>query len=1225
MTVATHLSIPLAPSLSAFADKLHEASSKGSAIAPPRTGSTVPALANFADHIQRPFNQTSAIAPPLGMPSVPSLAIFIDHIAQFTQTSAIAPPPGIPNVPVLANFTEHIQWPFTQTSAIAPPLRTALAPSLTAFTDHIQRPFNRTSAMVSDRPSAIAPPPRIAPAPSLTAFTEQVHEESAKGSAIANQIQQGVTENSAIAHQTQQGTTEVSAFADKIFEEFTVGSGIAPALFAATVSIHSDVEEQPGGEVTFPIHEALNWRVTRFGFQARPNFYAALIRNEDGSTWQGKLSQPLVDTKKDKERKYESPSGAGSKPFLPTLNRDTRRAIAQHYDVEVPPPGESFWDWLAKHPEISIVITEGAKKALCLLSNGYIAIALVGVNGGYRAKDTLGNSIPATLIPELERFCTSGRQITLAFDQDAEAKTQRRVQTALMRFGGLLIKADCEVSVATWDGNDGNDKGIDDLIVNQGLEAWEESLSKALPLHHWRMFQRLNQQLTYPINLQLNCADLSQESLSDLPKDGIIAIASAKGTGKTKLIAKQVTDTGKALLASHRIALARHLCHRLDMDYRGDLDRINGQFITGSAYTLRVGFCVDSLLAINPETFRDCDLVIDEIVQVVRHLLTSSTCNRNGKRPALLARFAQLMQVARRVIVADADLNNATLDYLKALRGEDSDCFLIQNDYQLQGYPVEFLESPDRSAICDRLLRAIQNLNQGDVLYVNTDSKGLSKTLCQLIATTAPEKRVLVINSETSGGLLEQEFIQDPDRALDRSEYDIIICSPSVATGTSIESQGIITKVYGIFMGVSSTDADMAQALARVREPVQRVVWCAQHGKNFCKISGSTNPLELKGHLFERTGATISLTRSSLKADSANALQQINWRNDPNIELYARISAEQNRSMYNLRDALLVRLTHEGHHLTVIHGKSDELLRFLLQEARDKIKLADAQKILQAEDLSYSQILALEQLEVLSPEQQQAISKFHIKDFYCLEELTLSDILADREGRWRGELLNLEAQLQKGVALDRTLKALEKQVSWRQNLCPWDIPGTELRREIRDKLGLTEFLEKAAEGQEWIRDDLAEIAEKAREFAPAIKVHLNFSITDEVSDVQVVHQLLSQLGVKTKPRWTNLHPKHLGEKIRVYSLKWEHWDVCMEILKRRLERRQSMEQDRAAGCGSPLPLVVSTPMGDPGVGSGVEAVVASGSGGQWGDFGVRSVGGDPDEGEEGQIRADIPA
>ena len=1290
-------SIPLAPSPTAFTEQIHGESAKGSAmvsdrpsaIAPPPGIPTVPSLANFTGLIQRPFTQTSAIAPPLRVPPALSLTAFTEQahrestlgsaIANQTQqgvteTSVIATPAEVSPTPSLTAFTEQVhgesaktpaianqtQRGVTETSAIAPPPGIPTVPVLATFTGLIQQPFTQASA--------IASPPKVPPAPSPTTFAEQVREESAQGSVIANHTQREASQTSAIADKLQRESTEASAFADKIFEEFTVGSGIAPELFAATVSIHSDVEEQPGGEVAFPIHEALNWHLTRFGQQARPTMFAALLINEDGSVSQAKLSEPLTDKDKGKQRKYENPKGAGSKPFLPAVTIRQWVDIAKKHNLtkELPQwvknaaqaglwhicsgpkaaeykgfvnldlnsnlfdatPLEtqesnvstlnetfSFWDWLAKLPEISIAITEGVKKTLCLLSKGYVAIGLIGVNGGYRTN--LGDKLPPKLIPELERFCTPGRKITLAFDQDAEAKTQRRVQTALMRFGGLLIKANCEVSVATWDGNDGKDKGIDDLIVNQGLETWEKSLSKALTLDHWRIFQRLDRQLTYPVNLKLNCADLSKELLDALPQDGIIAIASSKGTGKTKLIAKQVKNTGKALLATHRIALARHLCHRLEMDYRGDLDRINGQFITGSAYTLRVGFCVDSLLAINPETFRDCDLVIDEIVQVVRHLLTSSTCNRDGKRPALLARFAQLVQVARRVIVADADLNNATLDYLKALRGEGSECFLIQNNYQLPGYPVKFLKSPNRSAICNQFLTDLQDLNQGEVLLAHTDTKGLSKTLFELIRTTDPEKRVLLINSETSGGEAERAFIENPDNVLKQGLYDIIICSPSVFTGTSIESQGIITKVYGIFMGFSSTDADMAQALARVREPVPRVVWCTQQGHNYCKVSRSTNPLELKGHLFERTKTTTSLIRSSLKADSNSAMQQINWHEDPNIHLFARISAEQNRSMYNLRDALLVRLIHEGHCLTVVHTESDELLRFLLQEARDKIKLADAQKILQAEDLSYSQILALEQLEVLSPDQHRAISKFHLKEFYCLEELTLGDILADRDGRWRGELLNLEAQLQEGVALDRTVKALEKQVSWRQNLCPWDIPGTELRREIRDTLGLTEFLEKAAEGQEWIRDDLAEIVEKAREFAPAIKAHLNFSVTDDVSDVQVVHQLLSQLGVKTDNRWTNLHPDHLGEKIRVYSLKWEHWDVCMEILKRRQERRQRLEQEkRADGGGSPLPLMISTPMGDPGSGSGLEAMAASEGGSQWADFGLRSVGGGSEGGNQ---------
>jgi hypothetical protein len=45
----------------------------------------------------------------------------------------------------------------------------------------------------------------------------------------------------------------------------------------------------------------------------------------------------------------------------------------------------------------------------------------------------------------------------------------------------------------------------------------------------------------------------------------------------------------------------------------------------------------------------------------------------------------------------------------------------------------------------------------------------------------------------------------------------------------------------------------------------------------------------------------------------------------------------------------------------------------------------------------------------------------------------------DQGGRRRGELLSLEALLWPDVALDRTARALEKQASWKQGYCPWDI------------------------------------------------------------------------------------------------------------------------------------------------------------------------------------------
>jgi len=207
--------------------------------------------------------------------------------------------------------------------------------------------------------------------------------------------------------------------------------------------------------------------------------------------------------------------------------------------------------------------------------------------------------------------------------------------------------------------------------VSQGTTAWETAYHEALSLEHWQIWQRLAGRLTYPTNLRLNAQDLSQLNLDNLPKTGILAIASSKGTGKTKLIAQTIQTSQKVLAGGHRVALMQNLCARLQLDYRSDLDKVNGQFINGSAYALRVGFCVDALLAIQPDQFAGCVLVLDEVVQVLRHLLASSTCAKDGKRPALLARFRQIVSAAKQVIIADADLDNASIHYIQTLRGED--------------------------------------------------------------------------------------------------------------------------------------------------------------------------------------------------------------------------------------------------------------------------------------------------------------------------------------------------------------------------------------------------------------------------------------------------------------------------------------------------------------------------------------------------------------------------
>ncbi len=953
-----------------------------------------------------------------------------------------------------------------------------------------------------------------------------------------------------MSHQT------LEQFEAKIWHEFCDGSGINPGLYEAAVSVHSDIEfASVGGEPYTPIHDALGWHYARFREQANETFYGAIFRNEDGTVWQVKLDKPRPG----KKRPYEVPVGNGSRTFQPPINRKTRRAIARRHGCKVPSDG-SFWQWLEEHPEIPIIWTEGGKKALSWLGEGYVTIALYGVNSGY-TRDRM-------LTPDVQRFCQSGRRHILAFDQDSKQSTRRKVSTAQWRFSRLLEQSGGEVAIALWDGAIG--KGADDLKVAAGVAAVERAIVNAMPFAHWQHWQRLEGRLTYSATARVNTSDLSQSELT-LPDSGIIGIASAKGTGKTKLIGQAVGMSETVIAPGHRIALMRNLSQRLGLDYISDLDKADGQFINGAAYSFRVGLCVDSLLAIDPTKFAGCDLVIDEVCQVVRHLLTSDTCGRDGKRPALLGRFAELVRAARRVILADADLGNATIAYVQKLRDDGQPVHLLINDYQSGGYPVQFIDSPDQSEAIAQVLADVEALPPGKVLYVATDSKDVTKRLKLLIPSN---KRVLVINSETSGGEAEREFIQFPDRVLARGEYDVVIASPSLGTGVSSEIQGIFERVYGLFGGHSITDGDMSQALGRVREPVERVVWCSKTGRAYSKISRDTNPAALKAALQSRTSATISLIRSNLRADIAGQMGAIAWDTDPNIKLFCEIEAARNRSMLDLRTALLVRLRHEGNQVQLVKRERNQAIAIQIAQASKLVKVTDAQSLLDAANLTALEVEAMSQRDDLTPGDHAAIAKHWLCDFYAIapDDLDIDFVLADHDGQRRAALRGLEELLYPGVAADRAVKQLERQSDWNQGLVAWDITGAEIRRNLRIGIGLEQFLDPE---KTWTAKDLATVAAKAREWAAAIKAGLNLTIRADMSDVQIVHQLLAQMGVKVAWAWKG--NSRSGDRHRVYRLDGDVWSANLDILERRRKRRE----DRALETGSPPPFNIQNRGGDP--------------------------------------------
>lgn len=920
-------------------------------------------------------------------------------------------------------------------------------------------------------------------------------------------------------------------FQDLIRETHTSRSGIDLQLYEALAEFLPELEYGYGGEVLrTPIHEALGWKFTRFGHQAHKPLEAFVFRNEDGSIWQLILNKPDPNGR---PYSYMAPKGAGNRAYLPPVPiEEIRHRIAAQAGGSVALDG-SFWQWLAQHPEVPLVITEGGKKALALLSLEIPAISVYGC-------DCLKS-------PDLLPFL-KGREVILALDQDAKTTTRRRVRRAILRGGRHLQGQGARVSVATWEPEQG--KGIDDLLVQSGRRAVEQAIGKASPLALWRARSQGRAQVH--ATSTVNVPDLSGLAPELLPQSGVIGIFSPKGTGKTKLAAKATAASDRLLLLTHRISLETNLAARFRATRRAEADRSQGRWISGGEITHRLTSCFDSLLAFDPSEFSGCDLVLDEANEGLRHLISGSTCGRGGQRNQRLERFEALIQGAKRVILMGADLTQREIDYICQLRGEGEKGWTLLNRYRPTEAQVEWLECSDPTAVLSRIRETAQ---EGKHLIIPTDSKRLAQQTEAILIPILGEDAILRICADTSGGETAQSFIANPDGYLaDHPELRAVIYSPSISSGVSIESDWP-DLVVGIFRACSVTHTDAAQALARVRAPVPRIVWAAVRGPG-----DLDNPLQRRQRQHRLATFTAGLI------GDPRAVEQVDWLS-PHLELWSQYQADRGRSLENFRANLRAHLEESGHSLTIREAATVPEIREALREAQQQIREREALATCEARKLTPDEAASLEAAVSLDPDEQRALNRYRIEQFYR-SEVSIDLVLFDRDGRSRGELSLLERLLHPELALDRD-RGRVNQLAQGKQITPWDLIHSTAEREALKRIGFIELLNHALEGGEWHSDDpmVVAVAEKARLHREGMK-DLNFTVSREVGNTQIVGELFRRLHLKTlsrRHRQADPPPQIRGSEqgggsrlIRLYKLDPDHLKQVQSILSRRQEARSQM-------------------------------------------------------------------
>jgi Domain of unknown function (DUF3854) len=898
-----------------------------------------------------------------------------------------------------------------------------------------------------------------------------------------------------------------------------------------------------------------------------------------------------------------------------------------------------FWMWVILHPEIPIILCEGEKKAACLLSQGYVAIAVPGIWGGRVGKEGFDERLHPDLLP----LAQPGREFTILFDYERIIKTKWSVFQATVRTGKAIEAAGCTCSVAQLPGPE---KGVDDFVVAHGEEAASKLaaiIDSAKSLKDYqdsfyiskrRLSKRYSAYITVEVkyltqafgvkNIDGEEPDLDKEGLEDivrrpggeffyiphsknhkksrtldvsltgeleedpdlnyretqpsekpipipcfvLPTAGTVVLYSDMGTAKTELMRLwRLVNPGKQFLNNgHRVNLLKNLANRLETSMysalkSGDLAKVEALSIT-----------IDSLYKLNT-TYLEYDCVfIDEACQYLTHLLHSKTCN--PYRGQILEVLEYIVYNARLVVIADAHMDDITIDFFMAMRPEGEKPRIIKNNWKSGGRVVHWYEGKDPSELVAQVSAALM---LGQKVMVVSDSKRFIKKLECLLTmplkksssdddeadSSASESehklRVWSIHSENSGSEENVAFITDITHAV--KDVDALLASPSLGTGVDIPEYHF-DAVFGVFHAVSQTATECAQQLYRYRPIVPMHVWVASRPPFGY---GETDANKIKAHILQTNETTAFLIRIDKKTGKRGA--EKDWA----LLAYCKIQAARNRSINNLRADLRDLLKEMGNNIIERGTEPNELVKKLMKDAGLVLDQAHNASVANAKLISSNEYRARQTKDYLKPEEVFECEKYRIQDSYGMS-VTESLVEKDSSGTLIKKIIALESVLAEsaGTATDPDTGNVyplppkivaDRDLAERRNLplcMDWgNYSASWLARHI---LGLPGILKRLVNGEKVTATDpdLVKMTEIALKCATHIKAILGFTVPNDCQPIWLLGTLLDHFGLKQIDHKEG--PK--GKQVKYYSLCEPELDFARQVIAYR-KQKHDLKEERA--------------------------------------------------------------
>ncbi|WP_225198823.1 plasmid replication protein, CyRepA1 family [Gluconobacter oxydans] len=467
---------------------------------------------------------------------------------------------------------------------------------------------------------------------------------------------------------------------------------------------------------------------------------------------------------------------------------------------------------------------------------------------------------------------------------------------------------------------------------------------------------------------------------------GVIILRAPMGHGKTKVVGRRFADWAKSrpsvdvpdplgdgvrtqkpgfIALCHRVTLTGSLSYVLDVTYYKDAD---GQEVD-------LATCLPSLKKQQFAGVRDaCEYIfIDEVSQVLRFF------NSNYTNSSDYEALKGVVRRAKCVIAADAGADARTVAFLEECRPGETFRIIDVVPAQMAELDVEYLVHSGQGAASAIWGRIDAELEAGERLWVSCETVEETKDITEHLVNQG--RKVMGIWADNKLSRYQSAFLSDPES--ESRKYDVVVHSPVISSGLSIEHRADEHFTLGIFIGAGNaiTPADAAQMMRRVRY-LKKLIVSVPEINNLKQRDDLESIMKGQWEAAQRTGMVVGSYD----------------------ECVAAIRADDANSKADFGNGLLWILEAMGARIRKGDTDTDEVLADERKSLRKGNEAAYVLGVQNAAIIDESRFNELKRTEGLTDEQRYEMEAFRIREGLNVAELDDAAIALWDHGRGAGVL-----------------------------------------------------------------------------------------------------------------------------------------------------------------------------------------------------------------------------